>query len=462
MKNIKLTIEDIFDLPTAEIINPDNFKPVSYVSTDTRNIKKNSLFIAIKGKNFDGHNFINEAVKKGATSVVVNKSSVKKIGNINVPVIAVKNTTATLGDVARIWRNKFEGVVIGLTGSNGKTTTKEILATLLAAKYKVQKTAANNNNHIGVPLTILSVGNNYNALILEMGTNHFGEIPYTANIAGADYALITNIGDSHLEYFKNKEGVYSEKAALFVSTIKRNGKIFVNADDKIINRKNSKIKSNKISFGFNSAAQIVGKVKGKTDEGRTILEVKTGKNKFEVVLPLYGQNNAANYLAAVSVAIELGLTENEIVKATEKLKTVNKRLDVKTSKKTMLIDDTYNANPVSMKGAIVLLGDIKKYSKKILVLGDMFELGSKANELHAGLISEIKKNKISEVYLIGRLMKKLEEQLAKTKIISKHFSNRKKLELFLEQLKIEDAVVLVKGSRGMKMEEFVKVLEKKL
>lgn len=459
MKNIKITLEDVFDLPTAEIINPDNFKPVSHVSTDTRNIKKNSLFVALKGKKFDGHNFIADAVKNGAGAVVVNKTMVAKLKDVKVPVIAVKNTTIALGDIAAIWRGKYEGKVIAITGSNGKTSTKEILSTLLSAKYKVQKTAANNNNQIGVPLTILSADNKYNALVLELGTNHFGEIPYTAKIAKPDYAILTNIGESHLEFFKNKEGVYTEKAPVFDAALANNGKIFINTDDKIIS-KNTKKLSSKITYGFNNA-DVKAILKGKNEEGCTVIEIAAQKTKFEVVLPLYGVNNAVNYLAAVTIALELGLTKNEIVAATAKLKAVSKRLDVSKFKNTMLVDDTYNANPLSMKGAVELLADIKKYDKKIAVLGDMFELGEKAAELHASLAAYIKKNKISEVYTIGKLMKNLDEKLEKTKITHKHFSNRKALGSFIEKLDLENTVVLVKGSRGMKMEEFVEVIRKR-
>ncbi len=460
MKNIKITLEDVFALPTAEIINPDNFKPVSHVSTDTRSIKKNSLFVALKGKNFDGHNFIVNAVKNGASAVVVNKAMVAKLKDINVPVISVKNTTAALGNIAAIWRKKFEGKVIALTGSNGKTSTKEILSVLLSAKFKVQKTAANNNNHIGVPLTILSADNKYNVLVLELGTNHFGEIPYTAPIAKPDYAVITNIGESHLEFFKNTEGVYNEKAPVYEAALSNNGKIFINTDDKIIS-KNTKKLTSKITYGFNNSADVKAVIKGKNDEGCTVIEITAQKTKFEVVLPLYGLNNAANYLSAVAIALELGLTKTEIVAATAKLKAVSKRLEVSKIKNLMLVDDTYNANPLSMKGAINLLADIKKYENKIAILGDMFELGEKSAELHASLAADIKKNKISAVYTIGKLMKNLDEKLEKTKISHKHFPNRKALGSFIEKLDLENSVVLVKGSRGMKMEEFVEVIRKR-
>jgi UDP-N-acetylmuramoyl-tripeptide--D-alanyl-D-alanine ligase len=460
MKNIKLTIEDIFGLPTAEIINPDGFRPLTSVSTDTRSIRKNSLFVAIKGKNFDGHHFIEEAVKKGAAAVVVNKAAVKKLGEINVPVIAVKNTVNALGDIASIWRSKFTGKVIGITGSNGKTTTKEILAALLSAKYKVRKTEANNNNHIGAPLTILSADNSYDVIVLELGTNHFGEIPYTAKIARPDFALITNIGDSHLEFLKNREGVYSEKAALFEAALKNGGKIFVNADDKIIARNTKKIER-KTAFGFGPGSDVQGVIKGKTEEGKSVVEINAGKTSFETVLPLYGTHNAYNFLAAVTVALSAGLSASAIKGAVKNIKAVAKRLDVKNYKNVMLIDDTYNANPLSMKSAIDLLKDITKYKRKIVLLGDMFELGGDAVKLHEALAANIKKSGVTEVYTIGRLMKNLDAKLEKSKTVHKHFSGRKALASFIMKHDLNDSVILAKGSRGMKMEEFVKVIEER-
>jgi UDP-N-acetylmuramoyl-tripeptide--D-alanyl-D-alanine ligase len=185
MKNLNLTIEDLFNIPTAVIYNPDNYKNVTSVSIDSRAIKKNSLFVAIKGEKFDGHNFINDAVKKGATTIVINEKNYKKYNTINLPLVTVKDTTLALGDLAKTWRRKLKTKIIGITGSAGKTTTKEMLAVLLKEKYSVNKTIGNNNNHIGVPLTLFSTNNKHDFLVLELGTNHFGEIAYTLQISEA-------------------------------------------------------------------------------------------------------------------------------------------------------------------------------------------------------------------------------------------------------------------------------------
>ena len=200
MKKVHLNIEDLFNVPGATIYEPDKLKVINYVSIDSRNIKSNTLFLALKGQRFDGHNFVKDSVKNGAAAVVINERKLNQFNDIEVPIITVKDTKLALGDIARTWRKKLIAKVIGITGSSGKTSVKDMLAELLSEKYSVNKTEANNNNHIGVPLTILNTNETHQVLVAELGTNHFGEIPYTANILSPDYSLITNIGDSHLEF----------------------------------------------------------------------------------------------------------------------------------------------------------------------------------------------------------------------------------------------------------------------
>ncbi len=470
MKKINLTIEDMFNIPTSEIFNPDNFKPVTSVLIDSRNMAKNSLFIAIKGDRFDGHNFLRDAVKKGASAVVVNKNKYKNFTDIDIPVVTVKDTTKALGDIAKIWRNKLSaksGIkVIGITGSNGKTSTKEVIAALLSEKYFVNKTLGNNNNHIGVPLTIFNTNEKHNVLVLELGTNHFGEIKYTSGIASPDYALITNIGDSHLEFLKDRRGVLEEKEALFRITAERNGFLFINSDDNML-RSISRNYKNKLTYGFNFQAaknynvDVRGKFSGYSDDGRPEIEINYKNKKIARLLPLYGKHNAHNYLAAVSVGLKLGLSKREIESGTKKLNAVNKRLNVKRYKDFVLVDDTYNANPGSMKYAFEFLSQFKNIERKIAVLGDMFELGKAEIELHKKLAQYIIKNKITELYTTGKRMKYLSDEINNSIIIKKHFRTRENLRSFLMNLELTDSIILIKGSRGMKMEEFIKVLEKK-
>ncbi|HSL90425.1 MAG TPA: UDP-N-acetylmuramoyl-tripeptide--D-alanyl-D-alanine ligase, partial [Ignavibacteriaceae bacterium] len=354
MKQITLSIKDIFEIPGAVIYNPDDFIDVTSVSIDSRMLKKNSLFIAIKGEKFDGHNFINTAVKKGSAAIMINKNYLKSIDDIDIPVITVPDTIKALGDVAKIWRSKLNAKVIGLTGSSGKTTTKEIIAKMLAGKYKVNKTAANNNNHIGVPLTILSTTAVHQVLVAECGTNHFGEIEYTSNILQPDYALITNIGDSHLEFLKNRQGVLKEKLALFDVTSKRKGKLFINVDDDLVYKSSGKYR-NKIKYGFNSKADIKGKIISYDSIGKARMELRSKSRRINFTVPLPGESNAKNFLAASAVSLELGLNKNELISSSLKMKSADKRLNLKIYKNFSLIDDSYNANPDSMRAAISIL-----------------------------------------------------------------------------------------------------------
>ncbi len=458
MKSIRLNIEDIFNLPTAIIYNPDDLKPVSHITIDSRSVKKKSLFIAIKGKKFDGHNFVKEAVSKGASAVLINDDKYRNYDELSVPIITVTNTTKALGSIANIWRKKLSTKIIGITGSSGKTTTKDMLATILAEKYKVNKTYSNNNNHIGVPLTILTTTNKHEVLVAELGTNHFDEIKYTTGILEPDYAMILNIGDSHLEYLKNRAGVWKEKSALFYETLKNNGKVFINNDDPVTKRFAGKSK-NQVSYGFSSRSDLKAKIKKYTADGKPVIEIKYKDKKFTETLNFFGEQSANNYIAAVAAAFELGLIKSQIVSGTKKLKATPQRLNVMQYKNFVLIDDTYNANPESTKAAIELVGKISLFDKKILILGDMLELGKNKIELHKKLSSVIRKNKIDELYTIGPAMKYLNDGLKVKRVLKKHFRTRKSLMSFIIKKDFNNSVILVKGSRGMCMEEFIVALK---
>jgi UDP-N-acetylmuramoyl-tripeptide--D-alanyl-D-alanine ligase len=467
MGKIKITIEDLFNIPGAVIYNPDSYKPLRHVEIDSRKIEKGSLFVAIKGEKYDGHDFILDALKKGAKAVVIDSRKLKKFSFLEIPLITVDDTIRAYGELAKIWRNKLSAKVIAITGSNGKTSVKEMISTLLENKLKVVKTESNNNNHIGVPLTIFSADEKCDVLILEHGTNHFNEIEYTANISRPDFALITNIGDSHLEFLKNREGVYREKSSLLDITEMHGGKVLLNTDDPII-KKYSKNYWNKISYGFNGKVDIKGKILGYTRDGKSRVQLKSETLSFafregfgDFTLPVYGTTNAYNFLAASAVAVSIGLSSKEIKQQAQKIISVHGRLNVKNYKQAVIIDDTYNSSPVSVKAAIDLVNRIKTFKRKIFVLGDMFELGKNAAKYHKDLAVHFSQNKNLFVLTSGNLMKSLNKSLRKKKIKSIHFHIREALALYLKYEEIENSVILVKGSRGMKMEEFVNILEKR-
>jgi len=460
LKRVKLTIEDLFNVPSAVIYEPDKLKNICYVSIDSRKIRPDNLFIAIKGNRFDGHDFIEDAVLSGAAAIVINNARLKQFNNVNVPIVTVKDTKLALGNIAKIWRKKLSAKIIGITGSSGKTTVKEMLAQILSEKYSVNKTEANNNNNIGVPLTILNTNETHHVLVAELGTNHFGEIPYTANILSPDYSLITNIGSSHLEFLKTRNGVWKEKSFLFEETISNGGKVFLNYDDPIIKAKHSS-KGKQISYSFSGGVDVQGEIKAYTDDGKPVISIGYKKKNYEFTLPIYGEQSAKNFLASCAVALELGLTIEEIKNAAKRLKAPTGRLDIQRYKNFILIDDTYNANPDSAKAAIELVGNIKTFRRKILFLGDMLELGESSIKLHQGLKDVIVKSKIDEVYTIGPKMKYLHEKCDGTNLIAKHFTKRDILKRYIKNLNFDDSVILVKGSRGMKMEEFISGIKNK-
>jgi len=460
MGKIKITLEDLFNLNGSVIYNPDTYKPLSYVEIDSRKINKPCLFVAIKGEKFDGHDFIYDAIDKGAKAVIINRRKLEKFNSLNIPFVTVPDTIKAYGELANRWRNKLGAKVISITGSNGKTTTKEMIAVLLEEKFKVVKSEANNNNHIGVPLTIFSADENCEMLILEQGTNHIGEIPYSAKISEPDYALITNIGDSHLEFLKSRENVFKEKSALFDAAEKRGGIIFINVDDPIINKNKNRYK-NIVTYGFKKFAEVNGKILNYDDLGRAEISIQYHEKNFKVKLPLSGESNAKNFLAAAAIALKIGLTENEIINASKRLKPVHGRLEIKEYSNAILVDDTYNASPASVEAAYNFLKKIKRYRNKIMVLGDIFELGKQAPKFHRDLAKIFYEDKNTTVLTIGNLMKYLHRELKKKKIKTVHFDTRDALKLYLQYEDIDNSAILVKGSRGMKMEEFINILEQR-
>jgi len=457
---VKITLKDLFNLPGSEIVNPADYEAVKKVSIDSRKIEKGCLFIAIKGEKFDGHDFVKDVIKKGASAVVIERKKYSKFEDLNVPLILVDDTTKAYGYLAYLWRNKLKTRIISLTGSAGKTTAKDMIATLLSEKFTVNKTLGNNNNHIGVPLTIFNTTKDHDVLVLEHGTNHFGEVAYTAEIAQPDYALITNIGNSHLEFLKDKKGVLREKISLFETTVKGKGTIFINNDDELLSRFNGY--KRKITFGIRKGSDVKGKILEYTDDGKPVIELRYKKEKIKTEFNLYGEQSFKNLLAASSVAFKLGLKKKEILKGMQKLSSPDKRLNVDRYSNFILIDDTYNANPDSMKSSLELLSRIKIFKNKIAILGDMFELGETSLKHHKNLAAVIKRNKIGQVYVIGKMMKFLNTGLKKSGIECKHFPDRESLSGFISTKDFSDSVILVKGSRGMQMEYFVQKIKERI
>lgn len=460
MPKLFINIKDLFCLNNVEIFEPDSINQFNHITIDSRSVKPGSLFIAIKGNNYDGHSFIDKAVSNGAAAIVINRENLSKLDRINIPIIAVDDTTMALGEIAALWRKKLKAKIIGITGSSGKTTTKEILGKLLREKFTVSSTIANNNNHIGVPLTLLAASEKDDFVVVEMGTNHFGEIDYTASIAKPDYSIITIIGASHLEFLISLEGVLKEKQAIFKHTDKKNGIVFLNNDDAFLSTLKKKYR-NKITFGFSKGSSVNAEILNVQDDGRLKIRINSDKYKIETVIPLLGFQSAQNVLAASAVALYAGLSKKQLLSGIGKLMPSKQRLNLFEYKNTILIDDTYNANPESMNASISLLGTISKYKNKYVVLGDMFELGKRSEKFHKDLSKVVKSAGITHSFLIGKNMNALYNELIKKKLPVKYFRSRNQLSNHLSKINIEESSLLIKGSRGMAMEDFVKTLKER-
>ncbi len=432
------------------------------VSTDTRKIKKGDVFVALKGPNFDAHDYLAQAKEKGAIAAVVQRMT----SDCELTQIKVDDTLLALGEMAKAKRNSFLGKVIGLTGSNGKTTVKELVASILSQKGKVLATKGNFNNDIGLPLTLLELENDEKFAVIEMGANHLGEINYLTQITQPDVALITNAGSAHLEGFGSLDGVAKAKGEIF-SGLPANGTAIINIDDNYsglwLSLTGQYLQKTFSLTNINAdvhATEITSTASG----GRFILHVKR-EPEVVINLPLSGKHNVANALVAAAVANACGVNVNEIKAGLENIRVVQGRLTfLKADNGAAVIDDTYNANLDSTKAAINVLSEQQaEKGETYLVLGDLFESGENAVAIHQQIGVYAKQKNISEVLTIGELTRHTTASFADG---ARHFESKKALVDYLLPQLDEEAVVLVKGSRGMKMEQIVsqltskKVLEK--
>ncbi len=419
---------------------------------DSRNVSKGFVFLALKGSNYDGHDYIEQAVNNGAACIIKNKKFKTEIPK-KIAVIDVKDTIKSLGYIAAYNRKNFNGPVIVITGSNGKTTTKDMLYSVLSSRFKVLKNEGTKNNHIGVPLALLNLDNSYDIAVLEIGTNHFGEIAYLANICRPNAAIINNIGESHLEHFKTLHGVLKEKYSL-VKYFKKPKILVLNADDKFL--------KNKLVLKEQGVFKISFGIKNKADFNATDIKNLSGEFNFRVngrlmCLKTVGLHNIYNALAVVAVARVFGLDYSEIYKSFEGFVFPKGRLNLFEYKNITFIDDTYNANPLYLQQAMVALSNIKNKGKKILVMGDMLELGRNSEDFHR--CAGINAAGICDYFLtLGNLSvfaakAAVDSGFKQDKVFSCESCEQIKDILFKKLFLKRDDIVLVKGSRGMKLEK---------
>ena len=406
---------------------------INNVLINSKELLKDDIFIAIRG----GNNFIKEAAEKEA--YVIYDDETKKIDYDKA--FLVKDSVEFLQKFAKNWRENLNLKVIGITGSNGKTTVKDIVYQLLSIKYKGKKTEGNLNNHIGLPISLLRAEKTDDFIVLEMGMSDLGEIDLLADISKPDYGIITNIGDSHLEFLKSRENVFKAKSEI-VSHIK--SKLFTSYDDPYL----QVLDGTKVSIK-NDKADYYAQDINLSGDGTTFML----NENMKVSTNLIGEHNILNLLFGIALSEEFGISEEELLNEVKNIRLTDMRFQKIESGNIIYINDAYNASPLSMEKAILTFSEIYNDKYKIVILGDMLELGDKAVKFHEELEKLLRNTRQSEILLYGPLMKSLYEKIKD--LNAYHYDDKMEIKNKLKKHNIEKAAVLLKGSRGMRLEEII-------
>ena len=421
----------------------DYFKSTSGVVTDSRKLKKDCFFVALKGPNFDGNLFAESALEQGAKYALIDQ---KKIALNNDRLILVDDVLKALQELSIYHRNRLKLKILALTGSNGKTTTKELIRSVLDQKYTTKATEGNLNNHIGVPLTLLQFDVNTEIGIVEMGANHKKEIDFLCHIAQPDYGLITNFGEAHLEGFGGIEGVIEGKSELYDYISKKRGTLFLNYDDPLQKKWTSK--SPHYTFGQDQEADCPLEYISKKNRPLTL---KNGSNQIES--QLHGEYNFPNIAAAVAIGKYFDLADEQINRGISGYEPRNNRSQIILKGKNKITLDAYNANPTSMEASLTSFVN-NKGNKAAVILGDMFELGVHTPEAHQKIVNLLEQTDLDKILIAGKHFFQTHSQ--DMRIIS--FESLAEIKDYLIQNPFDDMEVLIKGSRGMMMESLLEYL----
>jgi UDP-N-acetylmuramoyl-tripeptide--D-alanyl-D-alanine ligase len=413
----------------------------SGVSTDTRNIFPNSMFFALKGANFNGNSFAGQALEQGAMCAIVDERQTPMLPGM----VLVEDVLQTLQRLARYHRDTLRTTMIGITGTNGKTTTKELIHAVLSSHFNTRATAGNLNNHIGVPLTLLSFKGDENFGVIEMGANHLGEIAELCLISDPEYGIITNVGRAHLEGFGSFENIITTKKGLYDHIAARNGTIFINSG-------NSILKENKVSKQVFYGTGKEDFCQGQLVEADPFVALKCQLPDGEQYIrtKLIGAYNFENILAACCIGAYFKVPGEKIRQALENYQPNNNRSEYRKTGKNELILDAYNANPSSMEKALENFAEMQK-TEKIAILGDMFELGDQAGEHHAAIVAKASQLRIPAIFVGKEFCRAGNGQ-------GSYYESVEELAEYLKQHPVTGKMLLIKGSRGIKLERLVELL----
>ncbi len=449
-----LTLNEVLKAIDGELLIKNNQGNFEKISTDTRKIDKNSLFIALKGNNFNGNNYVVEAIKAGATVAIIDEVNFKlEELNDKGTVIKVNDAKTALGALAKYYREKLGIKVVGITGSTGKTSTKDLVAAFLSGKYSVFKTKGNFNNEIGLPLMIFELDSSYDIAVLEMGTNNFNEIHRLANIARPDMAIITNVGVSHIEYLKTRENILKEKFSI-TDFFKENNTLVINYENDMLQKVNEDNEFKIEKIGYDKKYDLYAENIELTEESTSFDVVNSNGERHRFKLNMVGEHNILNALLGIRISENFGITFEEMELGLNNFEATSMRLEFIKKNNFTIINDCYNASPDSMKSALSVL---KTYSgsRKIAVLGDMGELGEHAKSSHE-MVGQDAIGKADIVLTTGEFREDYKSGFGKDTVT---FSCKEELQNYLCNLIKDGDVILVKASRSAKFEDIVKNIE---
>ena len=456
MKN--MTLKNIAMACGGKLLGGREDLEIAGAVMDSRKIEKDFLFFAIKGERVDGHRFIPQVMENGAACAVCEKEPERKEDGKPVgPYILVEDVKKAMQDIAAFYRSGLTIPVIGITGSVGKTSTKEFIAAVLGEKYKVLKTQGNYNNEIGVPLTLMRIRKEHEAAVVEMGINHFGEMHRLSRMAAPDIVVMTNIGDCHLEALGSREGILKAKSEIF-DFMKENGTVIINGDDDMLSTIKEVHKHTPVTFGKNKNNLCYATdIRSKGLFGSSA-RIHSLSGSFQAEIPLPGEHMVYNALAAAAVGEALGLSGEEIAAGISAVKPTEGRSNLVKCKDKVVIDDCYNANPVSMCAALDLLAQAD--TRKVAILGDMFELGGNAEKLHGDVGRYAAGLALDVVICVGEISAEMAKEAKDANTGKSEIYYYAAKEALLQELqhiiKPEDTI-LVKASHGM---EFTEIVEK--
>lgn len=454
----KMTLSEIVRATGGKLIcgNPDTV--ISDISTDSRAVCEGMLFVALIGENFNGNNFAEGAISRGAVAAVVSEDI-----EISGAKILVEDTLKALGDIATYYRKKFSVPFVGITGSVGKTTTKDMIACVLDAKYNVLKTKGNFNNQIGLPLTLLRLEKKNEIAVTEMGMSGFGEIDNLASMVVPSTCVFTNIGMSHIENLGSRENIRKAKFEMLNHAVKGGNVVYCGDDEMLWEARNNFVGFNDFSYGITNLECDVRATDIEYGACGTDFTICHGKNSFRVHIPLLGEHNVKNALAAYLVGLCHGVSSKEYADAVSKFTPGNMRQNILEVNGITVINDCYNASPSSVQAGLKILNQLDKDRRKIAVLGDMLEMGEWAEEAHTLVGRYVVENKVEMLVTVGKNSIKIAEGAINAGMERENvysFESNDEVSEFLDKLVLNGDIVLVKGSRGMKLETVVEHLIK--